>query len=63
MSDIKKVAAMDDIVFEKAGITISKGIVFIVEEVQERGIILVAEDGERYMMDLNSFENGFEIVL
>lgn len=63
MDETKKVKAADDIIFEKAGITIEKGTVFFVESVLENGIILYTEDGERYMIDLDTFEDGFEIAL
>ena len=63
MQETKKVKAADDIVFEKAGITIEKGSVIFVESVLENGIILYTEDGERYMIDLDTFEDGFEIAL
>ena len=33
------------------------------ESVLENGIILYTEDGERYMIDLDTFEDGFEIAL
>ena len=62
MDGTKKVVASDDIFFEKEGITIPKGKVFFIESVSEQGIILYTED-ERYMIDLNTFENGFEIAL
>lgn len=63
MENIKRVIASDDIVFEKEAVTIKKGQIFIIEEVRERGIVLVEENGERYLMDLTSFENGFEIYV
>lgn len=63
MQEIKKVKAADDIIFEKAGITIPKGTVFFIESVMQNGIILYTEEGERYMIDLDTFEDGFEIAL
>ena len=63
MQETKKVKAADDIIFEKAGITIPKGTVFFIESVMKNGIILYTEEGERYMIDLDTFEDGFEIAL
>ena len=63
MQETKKVKASDDIIFEKAGITIPKGTVFFIESVMQNGIILYTEEGERYMIDLDTFEDGFEIAL
>ena len=63
MEEVKKVKAADDIIFEEAGITIKKGSVFMIESVNEKGIILYTEEGDRYMIDLQTFENGFEITL
>lgn len=59
----KKVRTCDDIVFEEAGITFHKGMIFKVEEVCDRGIILNTMIGERYMIDFDTFENGFEIYM
>ena len=60
----KKVRTIDDIIFENEvpPVTIPKGNVFFVESVKENGIILAAEDGEQIMIDLLTFENGFEIA-
>ena len=63
MQETKKVKASDDIIFEKAGITIQKETVFFIESVMQNGIILYTEEGERYMIDLDTFEDGFEIAL
>lgn len=63
MDEVKRVMVSEDIIFEEAGITFKKGMIFVVEEVNEQGIILDAESGERYMIDFDTFENGFEIAL
>lgn len=63
MDEVKKVRTCDDITFEEAGITFSKGMVFMIEAVEEQGIILYTELGERFMIDYETFENGFEIAL
>lgn len=60
--EIKRVKASDDIIFEEAGITIPKGTVFMIESLNNMGIILYTEEGDRYMIDLVTFENGFEIA-
>lgn len=62
MSEVKKVMVSEDIVFEEAGITFPKGLILTVESVEENGIILFTEDGARYMIDFETFENGFEIA-
>lgn len=60
----KKVRTIDDIVFESVDppITLPKGTVYGVEAVVEGGIILVEADGERFMIDLKTFEAGFEVA-
>lgn len=63
MDDIKRVIAADDIVFEEAGVTIPKGSIFIIDEVFPQGIVLITESGERCMIDLETFEEGFEIYI
>lgn len=63
MDEVKKVRTCDDITFEEAGITFPKGMVFMIEAVEEQGIILYTELGERFMIDYETFENGFEIAL
>lgn len=62
MDEVKKVMVSEDIIFEEAGITFPKGMILIVESVEENGIILDTEDGKRYMIDFETFENGFEIA-
>ena len=58
----KRVRTIDDIVFEEAGVTLPKGTVYVIGGVTERGIILEAPDGERWMIDPATFESGFEIA-
>lgn len=62
--EIRRVRTIDDIVFEQENesITLHKGSIFTVETVLEKGIILCSEEGERIMIDLESFENGFEAL-
>ena len=63
--EVRRVRTIDDIVFESANppVTLEKGAVFCVEEVLPGGIVLYNDGGERIMIDLNTFENGFEAVL
>lgn len=63
MEEVKKVKVSEDIIFEEAGITFPKGMIFMIESVEEQGIILYTEQGERFMIDFETFENGFEIAL
>lgn len=63
MEEIKKVRTIDDIHFEEAGISFPKGMIFMIESVEAEGIILYTESGERFMLDFDTFENGFEIAL
>ena len=58
----KRVRTIDDIVFESADppVTLPRGAVYGVEAVVEGGVILVEADGERFMIDLRTFEAGFE---
>ena len=60
--DERRVRAVDDIVFDRADppVTLKKGSVYAVEAVLEGGIILYTDSGERFMIDLNTFEAGFE---
>ena len=62
--EIRRVRTIDDIVFkqENETITLYKGDEFNVETVLEKGIILCSDEGERMMIDLESFENGFEAL-
>ena len=63
--ETRRVRTVEQIVFENADppVTLEKGSVYGVEAVMEGGIILFTEDGERFMIDLQTFENGFEAVL
>lgn len=58
----KTVKAVDDIIFEKAGITIPMGTEYKVEAVNARGVIICHENGDRYLIDHQTFEAGFEAV-
>lgn len=62
--DVKRVRTIDDIVFDRADppVTLPRGSVYSVEAVMENGIILCDDAGERFMIDLTTFENGFEAV-
>ena len=61
---VKRVRTVEEIVFERADppVTLPKGSVYSVEAVLEGGIILYTEEGERFMIDLVTFEEGFEAV-
>lgn len=59
----KRVRAIDDIIFESAGITLPKGSVYVIGGVNDRGVILEAADGDRWQIDFTTFEAGFEIAL
>ena len=61
----RRVRTVDDIVFETADppVTLAKGSVYGVEAVLENGVILYTDGRERFMIDLETFENGFEAVL
>lgn len=60
---MKKVRATDDIIFDLAPeYNIAKGTVFAIGGVQEDGVILETEAGERFLLDTDTFENGFEIA-
>ena len=63
MSD-KRVRTIEEIVFETADppVTLPKGAVYCVEAVFDNGIILYTEDGDRFIIDLKTFEDGFEAV-
>lgn len=62
--DEKRVRTVEEIVFENADppVILPKGSVYGVEAVLENGIILHTDEGERFMIDLTTFENGFEAV-
>ena len=61
---IRRVRTVEEIVFESADppVTLPKGSVYSVEAVLEKGIILYTDEGERFMIDLPTFEQGFEAV-
>lgn len=60
---MKKVRAVDDIEFDLAPeYNIAKGTIFGIGGVQEDGVILLAENGERFLLDTDTFEAGFEIA-
>ena len=61
---VKRVRTVEEIVFDQANppVTLAKGSVYCVEAVLEGGIILYNDEGERIMIDLITFENGFEAV-
>ena len=61
---MKHVRTREEIVFDKSDppVVLEKGAVFGVAEVVENGIILVGEDGEPVMIDLYTFEAGFEAL-
>ncbi|MDO4866374.1 MAG: hypothetical protein Q4C10_07420 [Clostridia bacterium] len=61
----KRVRTVDEIVFEQADppVALAKGSVYTVEAVLENGVVLRTEQGERFMIDLNTFELGFEAAL
>jgi hypothetical protein len=63
--DEKRVRTIEEIVFDRVQppVTLAKGSVYGVEAVLENGVILYTDGGERFMIDLETFENGFEAVL
>ena len=60
----RRVRTVEEIVFEKADppVTLAKGSVYGVEAVLDNGIILYTDSGDRFMIDLATFEAGFEAV-
>ncbi|MCQ2452692.1 MAG: hypothetical protein MJ075_06125 [Oscillospiraceae bacterium] len=59
---MKKVRAVDDIEFELAPeYNIAKGTEFGIGGVQDDGVILIAANGDRFLLDTDTFEAGFEI--
>ncbi|MBQ8087123.1 MAG: hypothetical protein IJ234_01710 [Clostridia bacterium] len=60
--EIKRVRCCEEIVFEQENppVVLPKGSEYMVEVVLEQGIILYTETGERFMIDLATFEAGFE---
>ena len=63
-SMVKRVRTVEEIVFEQSDppVTLAKGSVYGVETVLDNGIILFTEAGDRFMIDLATFEAGFEAV-
>ena len=61
----KRVRTVDEIIFEQADpqVVLAKGSVYAVEAVLEKGVVLRTEQGERFMIDLNTFELGFDAAL
>ena len=61
----RRVRTIEQIIFENANppVVLEKGAVYSVEAVTDSGIILYTDAGERFMIDLQTFENGFEAVL
>lgn len=61
---MKRVRTTQEIIFEKADppVVLPAGAVYGVANVVENGIILVGEDGEPVMIDLYTFEAGFEAL-
>ena len=62
--DEKRVRTVEEIIFEHADppVILPKGSEYLVEAVLEKGIILYTDEGDRFMIDLTTFENGFEAV-
>ena len=60
----KRVRTVEEIIFETADppVILHKGIVYCVETVLDNGVILYTEDGDRFIIDLKTFEDGFEAV-
>ena len=60
----KRVRTIEEIVFDQADPPeiLPKGQEYSVEAVVDNGIILYADDGDRFMIDLVTFEAGFEAV-
>ena len=60
----KRVRTVGEIIFETADppVILHKGIVYSVETVLDNGVKLYTEDGDRFIIDLKTFEDGFEAV-
>ena len=60
----RRVRTIDEIIFDnlQPPVVLEKGAEFFVEAVVEGGIILYTAEGERFLIDLNTFEAGFEAV-
>lgn len=62
--DTKRVRTIEEIVFDSVNPpeVLPKGGEYCVEAVLENGIILYTDDGDRFMIDLDTFEAGFEAI-
>lgn len=60
----RRVRTIDEIIFEQGEerVVLPKALELAVETVLEGGIILCSDEGERMMIDLETFENCFEAV-
>ena len=60
----KRVKTIEEIIFEQTDPpeVLPKNSEYCVEAVLENGIILYSDDGDRFMIDLTTFEAGFEAV-
>ena len=63
--ETRRVRTIEEIVFDRADppVTLPKGCTYNVEAVLNNGIILYTDEGDRFMIDLETFESGFEAVL
>ena len=61
---MRHVRTREEIIFDKNDppVVIPKGAVFGVANVVENGIVLIGEDAEPVMIDLYTFEAGFEAL-
>ena len=62
--ETRRVRTIEDIVFDRADppVTLPGGSVYSVEAVLQHGVILYTDAGDRFMIDLATFEIGFEAV-
>ena len=62
--DEKRVRTVEEIVFDRADppVTLPKGSEYAVEAVLDSGVILYNQIGDRFLIDLVTFESGFEAV-
>lgn len=60
----RRVRTIDEIIFGQGeeSTVLPKGLELAVETVLEKGIILCSDEGERMMIDLETFEKGFEAI-
>lgn len=60
----KRVRTVEEIIFETAEppVTLPKGTVYNVEAVLDNGVILYTDEGDRFIIDFKTFEDGFEAV-